>query len=90
MKVTGDLCVENCLGLSFMAIVFPRDALPPASLIVRNCPSIYTIGRVSGVRRTCRDLTQADCPVLSVIHADSIVRRERRNAGCPPRRHGAE
>lgn len=82
-KVTENIFVTNCPGLIHLDIVFPRDALPAPSLIVRNCPNLRTLGRPSGVRRTCKDLILEDCPVLSVIQPDLIVRGRSLITGCP-------
>ncbi|HWQ08857.1 MAG TPA: hypothetical protein VN436_07115 [Holophaga sp.] len=82
-KVTGNISVVNCPGLTHLDIVLPRDSLPAPSLIIRSCSNLRTIGRVSGVRRTCKDLILEDCPVLSMIHPDLIVRGKRRITGCP-------
>jgi len=82
-KVTGNITMEGCPGLIDMDIVLPRDALPAPSLVIRSCPNLRTIGRLSGVRRTCKDLILEDCPSLSVIHSDLIVRGKRWITGCP-------
>jgi hypothetical protein len=81
-KVTADLKVEDCSELVDLDIVFPKDALPAPSLVVRRCPKLASIGRASGVPRTCRDLIVEDCASFRGFGLRLIVRRERRITRC--------
>ena len=82
-RVTGDLSVEDCSELSDLDVVFPRDALPPPSVIVKRCLQLESIGRPSGVPRVCRDVIVEDCPKFRGFGPRLIVRRERCITGCP-------
>ena len=82
-RVTGNISVEDCSELSDLDIVFPRDALPPPSVIVKRCLRLESIGRPSGVPRVCKDVIVEDCPRFRGFGPRLIVRRERCITGCP-------
>jgi len=82
-RVTGDLSVEDCSELSDLDVVFPRDALPPPSVVVKRCLRLESIGRPSGVPRVCKDVIVEDCPMFKGFGPRLTVRRERCITGCP-------
>jgi hypothetical protein len=82
-RVTGNISVEDCSKLSGLDVVFPRDALPPPSVIVKRCLRMESIGRPSGVPRVCKDVIVEDCPRFRGFGPRLIVRGERRITECP-------
>ena len=82
-RVTGNISVEDCSELSDLDVVFPRDALPPPSVMVKRCLRLESIGRPSGVPRVCKDVIVEDCPRFRGFGPRLIVHRERCITGCP-------
>ncbi len=82
-KLQKDLIVEDCPELLEIDVLFPRDALPATSLVVRRCQKLGSIGRASGVPRACKNLIVEDCQSFSGFWPQLTVRWERRITGCP-------
>jgi hypothetical protein len=68
---------SHCPELTGLDIVYPKDALPAPSTVVRRCAKLEAIGRAF------KDVIVEDCESFRGFGSRLIVRGERRTTGFP-------